>query len=390
MAKVTKRTWTTGAGEARTAWRLSYYDRDGQRHMKQFARKADAEAERVLVEGQLATGLHVPDKASITVLDAAKAFLADFADLVQSGKRERSSLEAYRRQVKWHLEPYAVAALKLSRLTGPDCVTYGRALEASVSDAMATRVFAMFRLILKHAQGAGWIASNPGTAVSIRTSGEREDEGVEIPPKAALKALWEAAAKFDSTGRATAMVALLMFGGLRASELRGLPRRDLLLSESKVRVSQRADNWQKIGTVKSKKSRRSVTLPPAAVVALKRWVLAVPKNELGLIFPTGAGTVESYANIYHRTWVPLMVAAGLADVEKREGEDDYHRPHFALHALRHVAVSLWIEQGASPKQVSTWAGHASIQFTMDRYGHLWDDPVGAQAIARGAERSIIG
>jgi integrase len=34
-------------------------------------------------------------------------------------------------------------------------------------------------------------------------------------------------------------------------------------------------------------------------------------------------------------------------------------------------VSCWIEAGLSPKTVQTFAGHSSLQVTMDRYGHLF-------------------
>ena len=44
---------------------------------------------------------------------------------------------------------------------------------------------------------------------------------------------------------------------------------------------------------------------------------------------------------------------------------------FNWHALRHFAVSSWIEAGFAPKTVQTFAGHASLQVTMDRYGHLF-------------------
>lgn len=35
-------------------------------------------------------------------------------------------------------------------------------------------------------------------------------------------------------------------------------------------------------------------------------------------------------------------------------------------------------------------GHASIKFTMDRYGHLWHDNSSNKAIAQAVERSILG
>ena len=44
---------------------------------------------------------------------------------------------------------------------------------------------------------------------------------------------------------------------------------------------------------------------------------------------------------------------------------------FNWHALRHFAISCWIEADMKPKTVQTFAGHSSLQVTMDRYGHLF-------------------
>lgn len=202
----------------------------------------------------------------------------------------------------------------------------------------------------------------------------------------------KAAKTFDITGQAEAMVSVLTFGGLRASELRGLRRRDLRLNEGRIDIRQRADRWNVLGPCKTKNSRRTVPIPPATVAAIKRWLKSAPPSEEGLVFPNGIGKVESYANIYNRIWVPLMDAAGLVNVAvSGEAEDETRSvsPWFALHTLRHVACSLWIEQGTTAKKVQTWAGHASVQFTMDRYGHLWSDETSDQAIARAIERSLL-
>ncbi len=41
------------------------------------------------------------------------------------------------------------------------------------------------------------------------------------------------------------------------------------------------------------------------------------------------------------------------------------------HALRHFAISCWIDADLKPKTVQTFAGHSSLQVTMDIYGHLF-------------------
>ena len=63
------------------------------------------------------------------------------------------------------------------------------------------------------------------------------------------------------------------------------------------------------------------------------------------------------SNLRVNVWLPAIRAAGLAPL----------RPH----DLRHTAVALWIAAGANPKEVSVRAGHSSVAFTLDRYGHLF-------------------
>lgn len=87
-------------------------------------------------------------------------------------------------------------------------------------------------------------------------------------------------------------------------------------------------------------------------------------------------------------WIPLLERAGLLDrVKDRKGKV---RPVLAFypHVLRHVAASLWIEQGLQPKKVQELLGHATLSMTMDLYGHLWRDNDEDEAIALESERLI--
>jgi hypothetical protein len=64
-------------------------------------------------------------------------------------------------------------------------------------------------------------------------------------------------------------------------------------------------------------------------------------------------------NVRARVWRPATRAAGLDGLR--------------IHDLRHTAVALWIAAGANPKEVAARAGHASVSFTLDRYGHLYPE-----------------
>ena len=60
-----------------------------------------------------------------------------------------------------------------------------------------------------------------------------------------------------------------------------------------------------------------------------------------------------------RVWRPATRTAGLDGLR--------------IHDLRHTAVALWIAAGATPKEVAVRAGHTSVSFTLDRYGHLYPE-----------------
>jgi integrase len=60
--------------------------------------------------------------------------------------------------------------------------------------------------------------------------------------------------------------------------------------------------------------------------------------------------------------------------ELHEENPDAHTippTRFNWHALRHFAISCWIDAGLKPKTIQTFAGHATLAITMDRYGHLF-------------------
>lgn len=397
MATVTKRTWTTAAGEQRSAWRLSYVDGKGERHQLQFATKREADSQRIRVEGEIAEGVHVADRNSITVIDAARAFISDFEALVEAGKRERTTLDMYDSHVRLHIAPFAVAGIKLSRLTGPDCADYAAALETERSDDMAKKVFVTFRSILKFAIRKGWTSVNVAKEISVRTagarvaaSGDNPKDRIYIPPKASIRALLASAEAraWKDKGRALAMAHVLLFGGLRASEMRGLRHHDIDLKKGVIRVAQRADRYCVIGPVKSKASAREVTVPQGTRKALRLWMVAAPTSKKGLVFPNGIGEVQTYTNVYRRWWGQLMHEAGLSETTVSPDGKKKRSPAFGLHALRHAAVSLWIEAGATPKRVQTWAGHEDVRLTLNRYGHLWPDAVKADEIATAAERFL--
>jgi integrase len=179
-------------------------------------------------------------------------------------------------------------------------------------------------------------------------------------------------------GRWRPLLLTAIFTGLRASELRGLRWQDVDFDKRELHVRQRADCYSAIGNPKSEAGERTVPLTPIVLNALREWRLACPKGELGLVFPTGKGNVESHSNIVKRGLAPIEIAAGVTATEPgRDGKTRVRAKYTGLHVLRHFYASWCINREMDgglelpPKVVQERLGHSSIMLTMDVYGHLF-------------------
>jgi integrase len=382
---VRKRIWTSG-GEEREAWIVDYTDGQGDRHIRTFERKKDADAFAATVKVDVNRGVHTAPSKSITVAQAGAKWLADAED-----RLEPATVESYRQHLSDHIVPY-IGGVKLSQLTVPTVREFMDRLRANKRSAdMIKRVVGDLGSMLADAQERGLVAQNVVRSLSQRKK-RREAErrhkhklkvGVDIPSPSEIRAIVA-----HLQGRWRPLLLTAIFTGLRASELRGLRWEDVDLKKAALHVRQRADKFNTIGKPKSASGQRVIPMPPILVNTLREWKLACPKSELGLVFPTGAGEVEYHSNIVVRGLVPAQVVAG---VVTKAGEAKYT----GLHALRHFYASWLINRtedgglGLPLKVVQHRLGHSTIQMTADTYGHLFpsgDD--GAELAA--AQKALLG
>jgi integrase len=93
-------------------------------------------------------------------------------------------------------------------------------------------------------------------------------------------------------------------------------------------------------------------------------------------FPIEKGGQLDGHNFVRRVFDPALRRAGL--------------PKIRFHDLRHSSfASLLIAQGEHPKLISEQLGHASVQITLDRYGHLLPasyDSVGERQVRPSSAR----
>src|SRR5262245_64727886 len=96
---VRRRIWKSPNGEPKEAWVVDYVDQHGERHIKTFAKKRDADAHHTIVGVAVRNGTHAADSKSITVARAAELWL----ESCETAGLERTTLDAYRQLADLHI-----------------------------------------------------------------------------------------------------------------------------------------------------------------------------------------------------------------------------------------------------------------------------------------------
>ncbi len=385
---IRKRTWESG-GETKTAWICDYkspHPKTGkpERHIRTFKTQREAKAWETDMRSEVKLGTHTADAASITVAEAGDLWIEQ-GELGQDGELplERATLKQYREHLRLHIVPY-LGAKTLNELNRSTVKGFTNTLsKAGRNSPMVRKIITSLGSLLAVAQDHGKVNRNAVRELSRdrkRRSARHKKKlkvGVDLPNKDEIRLILE-----HAQGRWRALIVTVVFTGLRASELRGLTWADVDLDKSEIQVSQRADRFNDIGSPKSPAAMRTIPLAPMVTNVLREWQMSCPKGQIDLVFPNGKGKVESLGNIYRRVLGPLQKAAGITDHPEH--------PKYGLHAFRHVAASLFIEQGFTPKKVQEILGHGSIQMTYDIYGHLFPSPEDDQAAMAQIQARLIG
>ena len=380
---------------------VDYVDQQGDRHIETFEKKKDAGARHAEVKVDVSSGLHVAPNKSVTVSTAADSWIT----AAEAAGLERATVKQYREHVYRHIVPF-IGGIRLTELSAQTVRKLeDRLREEGRSPVMVRKVIGSLGSLLADAQEQGLAARN--AVRDLRRNRRRGKDqhaerrqkgklkvGTDIPTPSEIKGLIAGA-----QGRWRPLLITAIFTGLRASELRGLRWRDINLKSSELHVRQRADRFNAIGQPKSAAGERSVPFGKFVSNTLKEWKLCCPKSEGDLVFPNGAGNVESLGNIINRGLCPAQISAGITahdDTEKdRKGRLIVKGKYRGMHALRHFYASWCINRpadgglGLPPKVVQERLGHSSITMTYDRYGHLFPRGDDAEELD-AAEQSLLG
>ena len=157
--------------------------------------------------------------------------------------------------------------------------------------------------------------------------------------------------------RLRALILLAGWCGLRQGELLELRRHDVNLEAGVVAVERgvtRVKGEHVVGLPKSLAGRRTVAIPPHIVPALEHHLEKhVGEGRDALLFPSRAGGHLQPSTLYG-PFYDARQAVGLPDLR--------------IHDLRHVALTLAAQAGATTKELMQRAGHTTATMALHYQG----------------------
>lgn len=346
--------------------RFSYKDPNtGKAKRKKFTGAKQGEA---LSKGrkwlqEVANGL-LPDAYKITVGQWLDTWLEEYVKPTKKPK----TYEKYKSGVEQYIKPY-IGNTPLSKVKAPDVQRlYNRLLKEGgkkkhgISCYTVHGVHVNLHAAFDQALKVGLVTRN-----IIEAADAPRIIRCEVKPMTAQQAQKLLAIAKETGAREYIAVLLALQTGMRKGEIFGLKWQDVDFDKMTISVQRALSTTGKavyIDAPKTARSRRLISITPNLAKELKQYrrlqieqKLAMGPNydDQGFIIATKIGT-PYHPNEFHKVYRKMLKAIKLEE--------------FDFHVLRHTHASILFQQGVHPKVVQERLGHASINMTMDIYGHL--------------------
>lgn len=339
-------------------------------------------------EKRLAELLHQLDTGSF--MKPGKVTVAEFLNrwLLDYGRPNLTprSLERYQSIVRVHLIP-GLGNVTLTQLAaGHLQQLYSDKMAAGLQPRTVRYVHVVLHKALQTALKWGLIHRNVA-------------DGVDIPrPRRTEMHVWDAEQikTFLQAAEDTPYFGLFhaaLFTGMRRSELLALRWKDMELLLGQVSVSRGVHHLRDGSYVftqpKSARSRRTIALPPSAVLVLQQHYEEC-RAQADLLGRAASDDDLVFCHIDGKPLRPETVSRAWQNLAARCG-----LPAIRFHDARHSHATLLLKQGVHPKIVQERLGHSSIAITLDTYSHVAPG-LQAAAAARfdeafaGSYNSLVG
>jgi integrase len=332
-------------------YKVRYRDWAGKPHSETKRRLVDAERRKAEIETQLAGGgWRDPRRGEIRLATWAKGWVETRHDLRQTTKARLETTMRVQVLPKFGTTPLVKISNAAVRLWVAEMLAEG------LSAATARKAVFALRQCLDAAVADNRLAVNPADRVPLPSERMK-------PPRFLSQSEVERLVK-QIPEEYKALVLVGAYGGLRWGEAAGLtracvdvPRSRIIVATTAVEVGGRVTLGHEPKTARSK---RRVPVARSVMRRLEEHLARhVGADHDALVFTAPRGGPLFRGTFARDVWRPAVLRAGLAGI--------------TFHGLRHSFVAILVAAGCNVREVSEWAGHNSVAFTLTRYGGLFED-----------------
>ncbi|MBA8792499.1 integrase [Friedmanniella endophytica] len=331
-------------------YKIRYRDHAGREHSETKRRLVDAERRKAEIETELAGGTwRDPRRGQVRLSDWAETWVVTRHDL-RATTRQRLEVT-----LRCQVIP-KFGQVQLDRITNAAVrVWVAEMLDGGLSAASTRKAVFALRQCLDAAVADNRLAVNPALRVPLPS------ERAKVPRFLSQDEVERLVEAMPAEYRALVLVGA--YAGLRWGEAAGLTRANVDVMRSRIFV--RTTAVEVAGTVtlgNEPKTTRSKRTVPVARSVMRRidehlaTYVGAEADALLFVAPRGGPLFRSFGR---QVWHPAVERAGLGDV--------------TFHGLRHSFVAILVAAGCNVREVSEWAGHNRVAFTLTRYGGLFED-----------------
>lgn len=374
-------------GESR--WGVRWYDialkKERQRSFTNRREAVEFRAQKDLEAPPKRQNFSILPDREVLMRDIVSSYI-DHLQRPEPGEdpKEPITLKTYRSILNTHVLPH-IEELQPSEVTEQTYKNIHKVCEQiGVSPRTRNEALRLLKVVLGYAKDQGHIDYVPDNPIkqkmnrAERQTAKRDSEKKFYSPDAVytMLAAADSLAKDENKqtrktwARYRPMVYMLVYTGARISEVRGFRRRDYDSSSRWIHINYSAPEGEGSDDAKATASIRKVPFNPELQEPLETWL---DSHEHELVFCTNTGKAISLTTLYPRLLEALKdradaLAASGADPRYTKIERDR-----TFHAFRHHYAAWLVREGANFKQLQSYMGHAKASFTLDVYGHLFDD-----------------
>lgn len=360
----------------------------------------EREAKRLLRKREEAidTGQYV-EPAKMTVA----AYLTERWLPAVRAELKPSAWDSYQRNLRLHVLPH-IGGLSLQRLQPVHLVdlrtrllTDGRTAgghrrhgQPGLKPKTVRNILTIVHKALSDAVAWRLVEVNPADGVDL-PSLESDDPAMRTWTADQLSAFLDACEQHEgAAGRYLAGWLVASTTGMRLGELLGLAWSDVDLDAGSARIRRTLScirHLPVLGTPKSSKSRRTVSLDGPTVKVLRSWRarradeagvygLWLARDDFVFCHPDGTFTVDR-RDVEGQVLEVVCSEAGCGPFHPERFSREFDRmltrvdlPRIRFHDLRHTYATLGLEAGEHPRVMADRLGHAKTSVTLDIYSHV--------------------